>query len=423
MLDHGCGDGRGRAIVAVVCALALFVALAIAGCDESEGTGDDATSPPGQTCGGGKCGSDDENPADDDADDAPDDDSGDDTGDDDNTSGDDDATEEEMWAMFEEAGFLPYLDIRPVRSKEIGNGYTRYYFDERDVRCYNGKPASVAVSPGTSNNVMFFLEGGGASWPGYWLSYALDVAFMNLGYRNRDADNPLADWNFVYVPYCDNSIHVGDAVIEEFGRVVYHQGMRHTAAAAALTKAMFPNPDKVLVTGASAGAFGTYIAYPVVKSQYMDTPIYVFSDSGVGFFDPEAPETWETIKEAWNLRIPAACERCQDGPIQTWLYDLYLRQDPSLRIGLFSSYRDFIISGWFLRMEDERFKSLLLDVSGQIKALHPDRFARFFIDTATHTTYQFLLPGGPNYAVGNTSIYDWIEMLVNDDPAWNDVLE
>jgi len=41
----------------------------------------------------------------------------------------------------------------------------------------------------------------------------------------------------------------------------------------------------------------------------------------------------------------------------------------------------------------------------------------------SHTTYEFLLPGGPRYAIRGTTLYEWIGQLINEDPAWRDLLE
>ncbi len=324
----------------------------------------------------------------------------------------------------EEMGFLPYLDIKPVRSEPGRNGYTVYYYSTDDLECYYGGEANVAVSYGGSDNVMFFMEGGGASWPGY--SFAVSLDFLgDLGYRNRRPENPLRDWNFVYVPYCDNSIHAGDADDLENGREVHHRGLRHTAAAAALAGRLFPNAQKVLITGASAGGFGTYEAWPIVKSQFMDAQTYIMSDSGVGFFNPERLDTWTTIKQAWNLHIPSQCTRCS-GPVLTYLYELMMRIDPQVKIGMFSSWHDFIISRMFLQMNKDAFAALLGEVTDQIKADFPDRFARFIISGATHTCYQIPFvgpPAGANYAVDGVSLYEWIDQLVNDEPYWTDHLQ
>jgi hypothetical protein len=243
-----------------------------------------------------------------------------------------------------------------------------------------------------------------------------------MGFKSRAPENPLKDWTFVYVPYCDASIHSGDHRLEYDGAMRWHDGVRQVAAAVGLAKRLFPDPEKLLVAGSSAGGFGTFMAWGIAKSQYRDAPTYVMNDSGVGFWNPERPEVWDVIRAAWNVRFPPQCVKCQ-GSMALYLYELYQDLDPQVRIGLFTSYRDFLITGWFLDIDPALFEELLLRLTGDLRAAHPDRFARFFIQGDTHTCYEFMLPGGPLYSVRGTSLYEWIGQLVNDDPAWGDVLE
>ena len=365
----------------------------------------------------------------DEADDEPD---GDETGDDtDDDSADDDSDDEsppddddrrrKLWEMFEEMGFLDYMDFQYTRVEQGPNGYVNYYFSPEDCRCFDGSEAHVAVSHGTSSNVMLFMEGGGARWPDGGFAVSFDFPF-DMTFKSRAENNPLKDWNFVYVPHCDNSIHTGDSAIEYNGVLRYHWGARHTCAAVSLIKQLFPDADKILISGSSAGGYGTFAGWAILKSQFMDTDTYIVNDSGTGFWNPYDPETWENIKSAWNVPIPDDCTRCR-GTLMTYMYEVYMDYDPQVRIGMVSSYRDRIISTMFLNMDKLDFQDTLLQVTNDIKSSQPDRFNRFFIQGDTHTTYEFLLPEGADYEIHGTSLYEWIGQLVNEDPAWSDLLE
>ena len=370
------------------------------------GTGDDVADD--------DAGNDDNETADDDDDDDNDDDDNDTSaGDDDNLDG--------LQDLFDEIDVSRYIGLQYESSSPGPNGYTYYTYSRDDCRCTFGTKMRVAVHPGTENKVMLFMEGGGATWPGGGFAVPLNYPW-DIGFKSFDEDNPLHDWSFVYVPHCDHSIHSGDNQLMENGGMRYHHGLRQVSAAVTLMLDLFPKPEKILVAGSSAGGYGTYLGWAVVKSQYMDVNTYIMNDSGTGFWDPDNPETWEVIKEAWNIQIPEECFKC-NGTIQTYLYELYLENDPQLRIGLFSSYRDWIISTWFLGMDQDRFAEVLMDVTDEIHADHPARFKRFFVKGMTHTTYEFLLPGGPHRAIRGTTLYDWIGQLVNEDPAWRDLLE
>jgi Pectinacetylesterase len=359
----------------------------------------------------------DNNDSGDDDDDSMDDDDSVNDDDDDDTADDDDYSLEDL---FEEMGFLRYLEFEPYRTEELENGYTRYFFDTDDFRCYLGDEANVAVWHGTSNNVLFFMEGGGASWPGFYGGIEIDHPGFG-GYKSQKEKNPLKGWSIVYVPYRDSSLHAGDNEYQQGPWNIYHHGLRHTTAAAALAKSLFPDPEKVLVAGVSAGGFGAFAGWPIVKSQYMDTDTYVLNDSGIGVWNPDRPETFELMKGAWNLPIPDACVKCQEGTVLTWVLELALKLDPHLRVGVYSSYRDILMSAFFLRMWPVGYENLIMNVTGQIKASYPDSVARFFRNGYSHTIE--MSDEGGDYEIDGISVYDWVSMLVNDDPDWDDLLE
>ena len=106
------------------------------------------------------------------------------------------------------------------------------------------------------------------------------------------AENPIADWDVLYLPYCDGSLFAGDvdrvlptSVLVEDGPIEsmgYQRGLQNLTAALDVGLAEFPNPSRILLTGVSGGAFGTIAALPLVRFYYPETEILVFNDSGVG---------------------------------------------------------------------------------------------------------------------------------------------
>jgi len=380
--------------------------LFLAACSSGDGGNDPSTG----------SGQDDDETKDDDS--SPDDDLSSDD-DNDNDSGDDD-TVNPLADLFEKMDLGRYIGLQYESSAPGPNGYTYYTYSKDDCRCTFGANMEVAVHPGTENKVMLFMEGGGATWPGGGFGLPIDYPWDN-GFKSFAEDNPLHDWTFVYVPHCDHSVHSGDNELMENGALRYHHGLRQVGAAVTLMLEFFPQPEKILVAGSSAGGYGTLLGWALVKSQYMDTDTYIMNDSGSGFWNPDDLATWDVIKEAWNFQVPEECVKCS-GTVQTYLYELYLEYDPQLRIGMFSSYRDAIISKWFLGLDQDRFEEILLNVTGEIHADYPARFKRFFIKGATHTTYGFV-PPGPNRPIHGTTLFEWIGQLVNEDPAWRDLLE
>lgn len=328
----------------------------------------------------------------------------------------------ELVAMFDKIDLEKYLNIDYVRTQNMSNDWMHYFYSEDDCKCIFGAEFFVGIRTNSTKKVVFYLQGGGAKWPGGGTATPTPFNMFDFGPVARVDNNPLKDWSVVYVPYCDGSVHAGDNEMMIEDKMHYFHGLRTTSAAVALMQELFPNPDQIMVTGASAGAFGTFFGWALVKSQYLDAHTYIFNDGGPGFWNPDDLATWEVIKDAWQFEdlIPEECIKCQGTTDLTYLYETYLDVDDQVRIGMFSSYYDSVIGQDFLEMNPEDFKSHLLSVTDEIKTAHPERFARFFIEGETHTA----ILTGFNTAIQGTTIYDWIGKLITDgDATYDDLME
>lgn len=237
---------------------------------------------------------------------------------------------------------------------------------------------------------------------------------------SNQPNNPVAGWNFIWVPYCDGSVHMGDNNADYDNDTQtdhWHWGLRNTSAAVTLMEELVPYPEKILITGCSAGGYGTFIATMLIRLVYPNAKLYVVNDSGPGLFDPDKPDTWQLIKNTWNIEplLPDDCLECGDQLI--YLYKWMLTRDDDLNIGLFSSYRDEVIGGTYLSMAPAEFEELLMTESGGLRQLFPDTFKRFFINGSSHCISDY------EYEVNRVSILEWIGYLVNDENQWADVLE
>ena len=161
---------------------------------------------------------------------------------------------------------------------------------------------------------------------------------------------------------------------------------------------VFPEPSRVLLTGSSAGGFGTIPASMLVRATYPETRLQVFNDSGVGLGRPAEPDFIETILEEQGIAplIPQSCLDCSaDGHI-TRLVRWILERDPEMEIAVFSSFHDSIITGVFLDIDETLFEEALLKETSALHALFPDRYRRFLVTGQEHT----VLLGNPIGIVG-----------------------
>jgi len=312
-----------------------------------------------------------------------------------------------------------YMGIKHIRHESNWNDpfWEMYYYHPDDCKCIFGSEYLVATSRvRRSKNVVFYLEGGGACWPGE------DDCTKKVS-PDEVLDGrriiPLRNWNHIYVPYCDGSVHMGDNEEDKDGDGnpdYWYWGLRTTSAAVALMQELYPNPEKILIAGTSAGGYGTVIATMLIRLQFPTSRLYVLNNAGPGLRKPGDKQTWKKIEKAWNIKqfFPSSCEKCDDQLI--YLYEWMLEKDDKLKIGIVTSYEDQTISESFLRMNPKNFKNLLISATDSIRERHPDTFKRFFIKGSIH--------GVPNsYDVKGITLKKWIAFLVNDSKKWIDILE
>jgi hypothetical protein len=303
-------------------------------------------------------------------------------------------------------------------------GWDVYHYATEDLRCITGEKYFLMVRKGIqTDRTAIWLDGGGACYPGRddceKEAQFRQSSIERQGLASQQENNPVRTWNFIYVPYCDGSLHFGDssADYDRDGLVDHwHWGFKNTSAAVRLMAALFPGSQKILVAGCSAGGAGTMAAVPVVRLQFPAAKIYALNISGSGLLSPEKKEIPDIIKKTWGIEqfLPADCPLCSRQ--LTYFYSWLLDQDPTLKVGMFSSYHDKMPSTGQSMTPDE-FEALLVSTTDTIRAEHSDTFRRFFIAGDGHCLSDY------SYQVNDVSFWNWINDLINDDPGWVDILE
>lgn len=344
-------------------------------------------------------------------------------------------------AELSEAGLGDYLG-REVPEPSSESGWIRYDFEPSDEGpiCLFGTPYRVYLRPGTSENVLFYLEGGGACWNEnncFGSTRAkidavpiLPLQILRAGvFAPNPQFNPFHDWTVVYVPYCDGSVFTGDNVVDHPRGRVWHRGLSNLSTAIDVMQENFPDPGKIVVSGSSAGGFGTFFGYAVMRIAYPDHEVLVLNDSGPGVQNNADPQALEDRRQNWRFEDfrPTTCDECQIQPtfITNWAMD----RDPTLRAALFSSLEDEVIRG-FLEMTGPEYAELLLEITDQIQARHPDRMKRFLRQGDFHTILMGMGLGSGGVAadfrtvaVHGTTFPEWVAGFVDDTPAWRDLVD
>jgi hypothetical protein len=182
-----------------------------------------------------------------------------------------------------------------------------------DTICARGTPFRYFVRKGSVNRVVIDFRGGGACWNDFTCGIG-DSLFQETAdpdafitnestapgiYDHSNAKNPFKDWHHVFIPYCTGDVHWGNAT-RTYGTgdqayTINHKGAVNTQAVLKWVYENVPAPERVFVTGCSAGAYGSIMWSAHVRNHYKQSKVYQFADSGAGiitdtFFDESFPQ-------------------------------------------------------------------------------------------------------------------------------------
>lgn len=304
--------------------------------------------------------------------------------------------------------------------------------------------------------LVVFLQGGGACWDEFCLAVnQAPAGIPAVDALRRDIDvNPLRDWSIAYLPYCDGSLFAGNRDHDDDGDGTperFHRGLLNLSAALQHSREQFPSPRQVVLTGSSAGGFGTILATALVRVAWPQAEILVFNDSGVGVArDGDVRFISHLIDQfGASQLVPDDCQGClvngHIAPLVGWA----LERDDNLRVAIFSSWFDSIMGDTFLGMDPYVFQRALARETGALHDRFPDRYRRFIVDDSTHTTLlgdptgiigtdlsAIELPDGflsnlgavrigslVDTRIGDVTTAMWLQAFVDGEPAWLDIVE
>jgi hypothetical protein len=307
----------------------------------------------------------------------------------------------------------------------VAEGSVVYDFDEKDGPvCFRGAPYNASILDQGSDNLMIYMQGGGAclSLICQATTEATPRGVPKLGVLDTtDDDNPVGSWNILYVPYCDGSVFGGDLDYvnpDDDTDVRKHHGVKNFSAALDLAIEHFPHPKKVLLTGSSAGGWGTIYHRALVRHVYPDAQISVFDDAGIGFSvnSDYVSSEWGSAKRS----RPPSCKECQTDANLSQYVKYLLEHDPGTVVGDFSAWEDSVIMQFTFTSNPQTFRMHLQDATDIPAKAYPDRYKRFFINGSMHTT---LLNAFHTTKVGDVNVSDWLGMMIDRDPKWKDEIE
>jgi len=318
------------------------------------------------------------------------------------------------------------------------------------AKCRDGSGTGFGIRPQTgSDKLVLYLEGGGACFNGTtctinsasfgsvafagWKGTAGGTGIFNTG----NDENPLKDWNAVYVPYCSGDIHAGSATGADVPGALTPKnqsfvGYDNLYLYLRRILPTFPGITKVLLTGISAGGFGAAYNYDRVAQAFCPTPVVLIDDSGPpmsdGYIAPCLQDRWRTL---WGIAetLPADCPECtgpDSGGIVNYV-SFIGKKYPGARLGLISSTRDSVISLFYGygKNDCKDIDGIATAVSGDVYAQGlaelrdtymkgPASWATYYVDSTTHT--YLVGPGFFSTSVNGKKLSTWVADVVGEGP-------
>jgi hypothetical protein len=321
-------------------------------------------------------------------------------------------------------GIDQYLGVfEPETALTLSPGLIEHKFSGVDAPiCFTGNQFSMFTRDGSNENLLIFIQGGGFCGPSSCDAVETGIPLVPLGILSSNVlQNPLANYNLGYLPYCDGSGWMGDKNVDSDGDETndrFFRGLQNLSASLDVIAKRYPAPTSITLAGNSAGGFGVHAALPLVRKLYPNIPINLINDSGIGILNPGA---MNDLVSYWGAErfFPNSCTKCigEDGNL-TEYYSYQLNQDTNIRMAFISSKRDAtfapnIIGG------PSAFESQVISTVNQLKSLYITRFNSLIPNGDDHT---FIIRRFEK-VVSSTSVREWVQKFTTTDSTWTSIIE
>jgi hypothetical protein len=363
--------------------------------------------------------------------------------------------ENDLWVGTTTAPNYPtaFQSISPV-------GPITYGKKELNPGCVHGDPYMYWARKGTSNNLLMYYQGGGACWNDLTCfvantckktaTLADNPDLAGVGFADYDnPENPFSDWNVVFVSYCSCDVHWGEANDKVYGvqDPVDHLGRVNAAVAEKFAREHFLDPDRVVATGSSAGSYGAIMnSYYLMKEVWPNADYAVLGDAGVGVITQDFLDKYI---DNWNItaNFPEDLEGVAL-PVQNLslvdLIDGLAGKFPAARFANYDASYDggggsqcqFFQAmnhptGTLLASEGQKWwercctwNQCMRDFKAENASLKTNY--KYYTDAGTrHTMFGsdkvYTVTKATNAAGTGVTIADWVQAMVDDTPAWENV--
>ena len=192
-----------------------------------------------------------------------------------------------------------------------------------DRLCSEGSPYYGLFKRGeNTKDLIFYFGGGGISWGEKTADARHTYRKLFLGIQTfytpktsafvtaslggildkKDTANPFYAWNAVYAPYATGDFHMGNGDFsytakDGYEGVVHHHGRKNAETLIRLAAETFPDTERILIAGESAGAFGCVANAPEVARAFPKLKRIVICSDGAQLRHGDWPKV---AKEVWH---------------------------------------------------------------------------------------------------------------------------
>lgn len=274
------------------------------------------------------------------------------------------------------------------------------YYSEISVDgkvCSDGSPCKTYIRKGNGKDLVIMFNGGGVAFDADSCRYGTSfsrfftkktclyipncgpvshfgtfLANKDLGIFDKDKNhNPFADWDNVLIQYATGDFHVGDGDYQYTDlkgnpKAMHFHVYRNFKAIMEMVKKQFPNPERILLGGGSAGAFGVSALAGEIIDMYPDCKnITVYIDASLILKDD-----WKKVaRDVWHAPDHIADQITTDDMGGDWISELARKYGSRAKILYTGSTQDVVLATNTRYMKSGIFKAQQEDLTDMTKAL------------------------------------------------------
>ncbi|MET0459064.1 MAG: pectin acetylesterase-family hydrolase [Ilumatobacteraceae bacterium] len=324
----------------------------------------------------------------------------------------------------------PTTEAAPTTTAVVPTGW-QMVVPGGDCQCADGTEYSFWVRRADPTKVVLFFQGGGACFSPESCAFGGGTYKPTTGAQDDptgaagvldldDPRNPLADYSFVFVPYCTGDVHIGDNTSAYSPELtVQHKGAINAAAAVGHLAAAFPDAAEVVVLGESAGGVGAPLYAGEVSDLLPDAEIVVIADSSGAY--PDVPVMNAVLGTVWGTvnAIPPWPENAGQ-TVETWsapgMYIQAGHHDPDITFARHDYAYDGIQAAFaaYAGVPSDQLLTLIDGNEAQIEAAGVD-LASYVAPGSSHTVLS--TPRFYTETFDGVAFLDWFTALVHGEPV------